>query len=69
MGDIILMGRRPRFDPLVPHGTIAPLHESDFMTCDWGRCDKPAVAVRFDTHLHEWLPVCAVCRDLPPEAA
>lgn len=63
MADVVIL-QRPRVNHGTAHGTVAPLDEYDWGTCDWGRCDNEAVAVRYDAHLREWLPVCAICRDL-----
>ena len=32
--------------------------------CDWGRCCKPAIAVRLSP-THGWLPVCVECKEKP----
>ena len=31
--------------------------------CDWGDCDEPVAAYRFDADGHGWLPVCLDHRD------
>lgn len=32
-------------------------------TCDWGRCNREAIAWRYDANLKIWLPVCPTHRD------
>ena len=36
-------------------------------TCDWGECDGPTVAYRYDAWGHGWLPVCEACAVKPLE--
>jgi hypothetical protein len=51
------------------HGEVAswPLSwgPPGVLPCDWGGCERVAVAARFDAWGHGWLPVCAECAIKP----
>lgn len=49
----------------VTHTWPEPWGDPKGRTCDWGDCDEPATAARFDAHGHGWLPVCEDCATKP----
>lgn len=40
-----------------PGGDALPLESG----CDWGNCDKPGVAWRYEWRNHTWIVVCKAC--------
>lgn len=63
----------PRYFETV-YGVVSPLTGSwlpgrieieILKTCDWGFCDRPTVAARYDAKDRQWYPVCETCATAP----